>query len=294
MFNLRNRFLNTAAVLLKPDDEGANDAQETQAGGAQEDNGGKSTTLNEDAGAEDDGGAGEDDDDPLAGLAPEVRAKVEKKLQKEIGWRDRQIDRLHAKRRSAEGDAEAARAIVERQQRAPAKADKTVASTDIDAEVERRAALKAAQSQYDRDCENTDTAGRAAYGDKWNASATKLAKMGGLTVDDMVNVLATDNPEVVIFTLSQNPDEYERVMALSPARRNAAFVKLGLKEAPKPVDTTESKRPADDARPPPRSIQGSRQSAVHSRVDLYSKDVDDDDWYRARNEQRRKKFSNVE
>lgn len=309
---LRNRFLNTAAFLLAADDKGgATDAGGDTGGaddkGADQSNGkgsssqerdgggaGKTTVLNEDVGAEDDGGdadgAGQDDD-PFAGLTPAQKAAVEK----EIAWRDRQIARLHAKKRSAEGDAEAALTIAQRAtQSGKAPAAGADGKTFTQEDVKREAQVLNAQQAYDDSCVATDVAGKKFYGDKWVSATTKLAKMGGVTVDDMVNILATDNPAVVLHSLSQDPDEYERIMGLPPARRNAAFVKLGLKEPPKVAEATqEDLRPGDVARPV-RPIQGSRNSGSNSRVNLYDDKVSDDDWYRERNATRRKKFSSVE
>jgi|HubBroStandDraft_3_1064219.scaffolds.fasta_scaffold02917_9 hypothetical protein len=305
---LRNRFLSTVAFPLAADDKGGATDAGGDTGGADDDKGagqddgkgsssqgrdgggaGKTTVLAEDVGAEDDGDADQgQDDDIFAGLTPAQKAKLEK----EIAWRDRQIARLHAKKRSAEGDAEAAITIAQRatQTAKPADDKKTFTQEDV----KREAQVLNAQQAYDDSCVATDVAGKKYYGDKWVSATTKLAKMGGVTVDDMVNILATDNPAVVLHSLSQDPDEYERIMGLPPARRNAAFVKLGLKEPPKVAEETrEDLRPGDVARPP-RTIQGSRNSGNNSHVSLYDDKVDDDAWYAARNATRRKKFSSVE
>jgi len=304
---LRNRFLNTAAFLMAPpddkkaaDDKGTDGDNNDDTGGADGAGEGEGEPEGQAEGGEggsegeggDDTGA-EGEDDELAGLTPELRAKVEKRLAKEIGWRDRQIDRLHAKRRSAEQDVDAARTIVERQ---PAKKPAAQGEQQLytEEEVERRAQVKNAQTAYDDGCTETDSKGKKYYGDKWSSATGKLAKMGGVTVDDMVAILATDEPAVVLYSLASDPDEYERVMRLPPARRTAAFVKLGLKAPPRAVsEEPESKRPGDNP-PPVRPLQGGRRQASQVRVDIYDDKADDDAWYKQRNETRRKKFTNVQ
>lgn len=305
---LRNRFLSTTAFALAPPDPPA---------------GGKTTVLNEDVGNENDagddagaqagqdtGGAGDDqggdgegadgdddepaagaEDDELADLTPEQRVKVEARLNKEIGWRDRQIDKLYAKRRSAEQDVEAMRTIADpATRRAPAGQQDDPNRKFTAEEVKSEAAKLNAQGQYDRDCEDTDASGKAAYGDKWGPTLAKLPKLGGVEVEAMVDILATDQPHVVLFQLA-DPETFERVMSLPPARRRNEFVKLSLKEAPKPR-AADSKRPGDVPLPP-RTLQAGRRTAAQ-RVNLHDDKTPDDAWYEERNRTRRKKFSNVQ
>lgn len=310
----RNRFLNTTALLLDPREPT-----------------GKDTTLNEDVGAEDDGDAGSDvgaeagqdvgatggdqdgdepggtgvddksgadaDDDPdLADLPPEVRAKakaaIQKRVAQETGWRDRQIDRLHAKRRSAEGDAQAAAAIVARQGTGAA-APENLTATQIEERAKELAKGISAQDQYDRDANDADARGRSIYGNKWKTTMAQLPKLGGVDVSDMVDILNTDKPHVVLFSLA-NPEVYERVMELPPARRRNEFVKLSMQDEPKPPRTAapESKRPGDAPRPVV-PVGGGRRVAAQ-QVNLYDDKADDDAWYEARNATRRKKFSDAQ
>lgn len=309
---LRDRFLSTTSLLLLPPDDPKPGAD------------GKPTTLNEDVGAEDDGGdqgdnnteasgdddsgeadggadggeddggngsaASGDDDDEFADLPPEVKAKVQKRLQKEIGWRDRQIDKLTAKRRNAEADAEAARTIVERQPKPGAAKKAPAAGAVAEDDVEAAAARIVAQREYDANANAADAAGKSAYGDKWGTALGKLPKLGGIDLDSMMDILGTDHPEVVIYTLGNDPDEYERVMGLPPAKRRTAFAKIGAQEPP--TKAAPGKRPSQ-ATAPVTPINGSRGTAAQ-RVNLYDDKVDDDAWYAERNRTRRKKFTNVE
>lgn len=311
---LRNRFLGTASFLSAPDDPSAGGKKplalsvEDVTGAAQTDGdddvsddtgagvGGDAGDAGDDEDGDGEGGdaSGDEDDDPdLADLPAEVRAKakaaIERRVARETGWRDRQIDRLHAKRRSAEEDVRAAEAVVGR------RADGTTAApgNPTDAQIEERAQVLAknmsAQAQYDQNANDADARGSSVYGDKWRTTMGKLPKLGGVDVADMVDILNTDQPHVVLFSLA-DPETYERVMALPPARRRNEFVKLSLKEAPKARSVqTESKRPGNSARPVV-PLGGGRKTAAQ-RVDLADDNLSDDDWYTARNATRRKKFS---
>lgn len=296
---LRNMFLGSASFLSRPDDEGAGgagaDDKTVDAGAAGEQGSDDTTGATEGDGAGENGdGAGEGDDgsegdgeaedDPFVGLTEEQKAKLRRHLDKEVGWRDRQINRLTAKRRSAEEDVRAAQTIVERQPAAALPPE----------EVQRAAAQLRVQETYNEACNSTDAAGRKHYKDKWNDLTTKLKQMGGVPADDMADiVLGTDHPEVVLASLAQDPDNYERIMGLPPAKRRSEFVKLGLKPPPAAkTSSPDSKRPAD-LPAPPRNINASRNAASAQRVDLYKDDVADDLWYQQRNETRRKKFTNV-
>lgn len=305
---LRNRFLNTAAVLFGPNDPPAggkpttltedvgneDDSGEAGDATAQDDNG----DAGDDTGAEgeaegepaagteeDDGEADAEDDDPdLAGFTPEQRQKIQAKIVKETRWRDRQLERVHAKRRSAEEDARAASTIA-----AGAVSGENLTATQIEERARTLASQMSAQDRYDADCNAAYAKGNDVYQGKWKTALDQLPKLGGVDASDMSDIVSTDNPHVVLFQLS-DPDVYERVMALPPARRRNEFVKLSLKDAPKP--RTESKRPGE-APAPVKPLNNGRRVAAQS-VNLADDKVADDLWYAERNRTRRKKFSNVE
>lgn len=314
---LRNKCLSTSSFLLGPNDPpNGGDGQQDDAGGNDTnddgDAGGENGLDNEltDAGAggegddgdgddgDDTGGDADDDDPDLADLPPEVRAKakaaIEKRVARETGWRDRQLNKLHAKVRTAQEDVNAAGEIVGRRTAAPAAGD--VPANLTAAQIEERAQALAknmtAQQQYDQNANDADAKGVSAYGDKWKSTMAKLPRLGGVEINDMVDILNTDQPHVVLFSLA-DPDTYERVMALPPARRRNEFVKLSLKEAPKPKTVQrESKRPGD-VTPPVTPINNGRRTAA-AQVNLNDDKVSDDAWYAARNATRRKKFSSVD
>lgn len=310
---LRNRFLNTASFLSAPNeptggkkplalsvedvtgaaqtdgDDDAGGGDDTGAAGG-EDAGDAGDDAGGDSEGEDDTGDGDEDDDPdLADLPVEVRARIERRIAKETGWRDRQIDRLHAKRRSAEEDVRAAETITSRR-----AADGTAAPENLtQAQIEERAQVLAknmsAQTQYDQNANDADAKGVSAYGDKWRSTMAKLPKLGGVDLTDMVDILNTDQPHVVLYSLA-DPETYERVMALPPARRRNEFVKLSLKEAPKTRNAQPASKRPGDSPAPVRVVNGGRRVAAQT-VNLADDKISDEEWYAARNATRRKKFS---
>lgn len=309
---LRNKFLSTSSFLSDPRDPAtdreaaANDQQQVDDANddAGDDTGAEAGEVNDEGevaegeGDDDTGGDADDDDPDLADLPPEVRAKakaaIEKRVARETGWRDRQLNKLHAKVRTAQEDVNAAGEIVGRRTAAPAAGD--VPANLTAAQIEERAQALAknmtAQQQYDQNANDADAKGVSTYGDKWKSTMAKLPRLGGVEINDMVDILNTDQPHVVLFSLA-DPDTYERVMALPPARRRNEFVKLSLKEAPKPKTVQrESKRPGD-VTPPVTPINNGRRTAA-AQVNLNDDKVSDDAWYAARNATRRKKFSSVD
>lgn len=312
---LRNRFLGTASFLFGPNDK-PGEGQSDNGGNDDNDAGGDAGTENgqnagdagddeggdgeggDSSGADDGGDASADDEDSdLADLPPEVRAKakaaLDKRIARETGWRDRQIDKLYRKQREAQEDNRALETIADPARRAaPAAEDPNRKFTADDVKIE--AQRLTAQQQYDRDANDTDAKGRKAYADKWGSTMAKLPKLGGVDVNDMVDILATDKPHVVLFSLA-DPEVYERVMALPPARRRNEFVKLSLKAEPKPrreEPEVESKRPADQERPVVPLNRG-RQVAAQT-ANLFDEKTSDEAWYAERNRTRRKKFTNAE
>lgn len=298
---LRNRFLNTAATLSDPRDPVNDGTQQSvdddngDAGAGEDDNGDTgeddNVEANEDNGADDAGdedgdAAADDEDDPdLAEFTPEQRKKVKDKIAKETRWRDRQLERTHARRRSAEEDARAAAAVAA----GTVKPGETLTEAQIEERAKVLAGQMSSQERYDNDCNDTHAKGVKDFGKRWGTALAKLPKLGGIDVTDMVDILATEAPHVVMVELS-DPDVYDRVMALPPARRRTEFVKLSLKELPKRVKQGENKRPGD-APPPPRVLNGNGRRVAATQVNLADDSVSDEAWYAERNRTRRRKFS---
>lgn len=311
----RDRFLGSTSTLLlaPPDDtvsgaDGADDATmqdddtTSDQGGddgdtTQQDDAGEGEAEGQDgeSGSEDDGEEDEDDseltDDEIAALDPKLRKKFEKRLTKETNWRDRQISRLHAQKRNTQEDNAALERIAASQlvdaQGRPIE-NPTAEQIRVAAENLR------AKQQYDEGCDETHQKGLKAYGkDRWEGSLQKITRMGGIDIQDMQAVLATDNPHVVMHHLSADPDEYDRVMRLPPARRATEFVKISLKGEPPKKGAKPAPGQQSRATPPVTPVSGNRGMAA-KRPNLYDDKMDDDAWYATRNASRRKKFSGVE
>lgn len=302
---LRNRFLSTASFLPMADGEGnggggqsndtdppndatlqGDDQQGAEGASTDDDSGdnGGDEGSDDDSGGE--GGSGDDDDElDLDSLPPEIKRKVAKTIERETTWRDRQIDRLYRKNREAQGENESLRTIASRQpgdDQQPAQQPQTPEAVQIAAQQLRM------QEKYNEDSNRADEDGRKTYGDKWSRALDRLPKMGGVNINDMVDILATDNPHVVLYSLGSNPELYDRVMNMPPARRRNEFVKMGMVQAPPTTSKTPSKAP-----PPVNQLKGNRAVSAQ-RVDLADEKIPDDKWYEERNRTRRKKFSNVE
>lgn len=309
---LRQHWMNTSRVIVTSAPEGGDAAGDdptppaaaaagaevsgtgTDAGGADVEADaadGGDTDVEDDAAADDmatGSDTGDDDDDgelDLEALDPKVRARVERELR----WRDRQIDRQHRKLKDREADLETLRAIQEGRLKPdgePVATDENGQPVYSEAEVQRRAAEQAkqisTQEQFDARCNEVFADGKNRFKDNWEKSLARLPKLGGIDADTMVNILATDDPALVVYTMARNPDTYQRIMDLPPARRFNEFVKLAIKKEPKA---------ASKAPPPVNPVQSARGASAAQRVDLYDDKVSDDEWYRKRNAERRRKFS---
>lgn len=297
----RDRFLGSSSVLTldprDPDGEDQNDvvAQDDDVSG-DDDAGADDQTDDESAEGEEDGGddnddaeaSGEKDEDDeevdLESLPPDVRRKVEKaieaKLKKETAWRDKQISKLHTRNRNAAEDNKALKKIAE-----------SLPANATEEQIAQAAAQLTAQQRYDEDTRMLDANGRKEYKGKWGPALDQLKNMGGIDVQDMIGINATDAPHTVLYAIATDNELYERLTALPPAKRQTEFVKLSLKAAPK--QGKSSSGAPSRAAPPVTPVSGTRATAA-KKVNLLDDKVSDEDWYRARNAQRRKKFTHVE
>lgn len=307
----KNRFLSSAAFLLGPPGEGgdggggASDQDPAATGGAAAGDEGGAADDNDTGGAADDGsgaadddggdegGAADDGEDELAGLTPEQRAKIEARIARETGWRDRQINKLYGKTRQLSQDVDALSTIADPQKRGAAQqqAAPDGGAKFTEEDVKREAQRLTAQERYDQSCNDADAQGRAVYGNNWGKRLEQLPKLGGIPRDDMEDVVATDKPHVVLFHLA-DPETYERVMSMPPAKRRTEFVKLSLLEEPRKArDIKEDVRPGQN-KASGQQVQGRRTAA--QQANLYDDKIEDDKWFEERNRTRRKKFSSVE
>lgn len=286
---LKSLLLGSVAVLRGPDDEGA-----AGAGGANDDSdqgAGNSTVVQDDAAAA--AGAASNADDAVATDDAAAVADAGPKPD----WRDKEIKRKHAqiqaeKRRALELEAKLAdaQALLERTQaggaddgqqaRQPVQRQQPALNNET--AVMEAAHRIAAKNDYDRTCNEVAKAGKKAYGKDWDSALETLETLGGFDQTTMSGIINTDKPEQVLFLLSKDPEEYQRIMEItSLARRQTEFTKLSIKPVPKAARVSGA--------PAPVEMLGGRSARTGS-VDLYDDKVGDDDWFKVREEQKRKRF----
>lgn len=199
-------------------------------------------------------------------------------------WRDKEIRKKHAQLQDAKRKIADLEAIAQRvkPEGGPDKPTGETRTAEIDpALVRAEAAKMKAADDYTAGCNAADANGKKNYGDKWGKAIDTLTQIGGMTVDDMAGVLATDDPARVLYELGNNPDEYHRIMELPPARRLAEMVKIAIKPAPK--------KKVSEAPPPVDQVQGTGGPRGGS-VNLYDDKIDDDSWYAVRKAQKDKRW----
>lgn len=220
---------------------------------------------------------------------PEVKAE-----EPQEDWRDKEIRRKHAKLKDAEREKE--RLLKENEDLralAQARAESRTEGTEAQPEpkprsapqvpqdeIQRQARALRDQERYQEQLSDTNAKGEAAYKDQWGKALDKLSTFGQMDPADMTAILNTDAPAKVLFELGSNPAEYQRLMDLPPARRLTEFVKLSMKEAPKPA-------PNISKAPPPTESVGNR---VAAETDLRSEKVSDEAWYAKRQAEKAKRF----
>lgn len=217
-----------------------------------------------------------------AGATQDWRDREIKRKHAQLKEKDRQAEELRRENEELRGIAAAARAAKPKEGEEPAPAPAPAAKPSLDRDAVREEAARLnAQERYTNDCNAADSAGKKAYGAKWGEATERLVTLGGVDLDTMVYILATDDPAKVMYELGSNPDEYHRVMELPFAKRNTELVKMALrgKEPPKPKKVSEAAAPVDP-------IQG-RGTRANDGLD---DELDDTTWYARREAQKREAF----
>ncbi|HEX5508928.1 MAG TPA: hypothetical protein VFX37_10535 [Pseudolabrys sp.] len=207
-------------------------------------------------------------------------------------WRDKELKRKHAQIKDKERRLEEREREIEQLRKANADLEVLAQRGGTKAEGEKPASVERptpqtipeerikAEAQKLRDTERynenlvtINSAGEKNYGKEWGKALDNLATLGTVEMDTMQAIMATDAPEKVLYELGKNPGEYQRIMELPKYRQHTEFVKLSLKEAPKPKPS---------AAPEPTDPVNSR---VTPSAELNDK-MDDEAWYKKRAEQR--------
>jgi hypothetical protein len=262
---LRSSLLSSTRPFYAPDDEGAIGTAEndvTVDDGASTEEGAEGTETQE--------------------------AKTE---EQKTDWRDKQIDRQHRTIQETKREAERLRQENEDLKALAAKrlegntddtqttttpVKKELSEADVNARAERIANEKLAEQSYNADCNRTYEEGKKAYGDKFDAAVKRLPALGGIDQDTMISILATDNPHKVLYELGSKPEEFQRIMDLSPAKRQNEFVKIAI---------TNEQKTTSNAPEPVETLGGRGQSRTTS-TNIYDEKLSDDDFYALRAKQK--------
>lgn len=229
-------------------------------------------------------------DPAAAGEDPEPKPEGEKKPKTD--WAHRRIDRVTREREEARAEAKEAReeaaryrAIVEGAGAVdgdagdnPTPPPPTALS---EADVDRRAREIVAEKTFTDKCNAVAETGKGRFED-WADTIANLGRMGVLTEQGgpVLNAaLETDAPEVILHHLGSNPDEAERIAALSPTRMAIEMDRLAgrLKTAAAPKPTPISKVPA-----PMTPVDGARAG---NPIDIYDPGISDEDFFAQRERQ---------
>lgn len=223
---------------------------------------------------------------PLAAESadPEVKSEEPSKVEEpKPDWRERelkakhrQLKELQRRLEDAEREKEAAKALAARFNQKVETTDSSAVVSDD--EVEKRARQLLANNKYVEDCNKTAQKGEQAYGESWKEAVSNLEMLGGFDPDTMNGVLATDDPAKVLFELGKNPDQYHRIMELSPAKRIIEMGKIAMQP-------TQVKK-VSEAPAPVTPLGGRAAPAKATLTDT----LDDDQWFQIRRAQRRAKW----
>jgi len=212
-------------------------------------------------------------------------------------WRDRQLAKQHRKiqegiRRAAELEAENAtlRAIAEgRDPKDPPPAKKpAAASSDPDPVATAKAQIRNedAQAKFDADCNAAYATGKGRYKKDWDTKLARLPILGGIDNSTMEYIVASDDPAKVLYTMASDPDEYERIMGLPPAKRATAIAKLGIPDKPAPKGASNAPQPVT-----PIGRNATPSGKRINPADPKSDSVPDEEWFAARERQRQERFA---
>jgi hypothetical protein len=206
-----------------------------------------------------------------------VAEVVEEPVADPTDWKDKELKRKHAQikerdRQLAEQAQKIAdlEALANRQIEGKEEPRNTTPTQNMtQAQIQEAARQLREQERYQENLNSINSAGEKSYGKDWGKALENLATLGTVEMPTMKAILATDAPEKVLLELGKNPDEYLRIMELSPERQANEFAKLALKQAPKkavssapePVETIRTRATPSDAMP-------------HDNVS-------DDEWYAA-------------
>lgn len=222
----------------------------------------------------------------------EAKAKGDDQPKVEKDWRDKELAKKHAQLKEKDRkEAELNQRIKDLEELAAKATERradpeqpierpviTAAPKFDESDVKAAAEQLRNQEKFNEACAAAEVKGKEVYKDEFEKSVENIRLLGGFDPETMVGILATDDPSKVLYELGKNPNEYHRIMELTPAKRIAEMTKMAMTAAPKPK-LSEAPEPVDTV--------GGRGGAPS--VDLRD-DLSDDEWNRIRDEQERARW----
>lgn len=192
--------------------------------------------------------------------------------EKEKPWFIKRIDDITSKKSQVEEENASLKAKLEILEAAKATEGVDITKLDeakINAEADRRAAQRTADAQFNKESNDAFNAGQAEYGDFRSvlSTFTPLVGPGGFPRETVEAMLETGAAHRVIYELSQNLNEAQRILSLPPARQAVALAKI--------ASTAKPGKTVSTAAAPITPLGGGKQTGV---VDLGDDSVSIDKW----------------
>ena len=229
-------------------------------------------------------------------------------------WRDKQINRQHAKIKALEGEAGRAGELAAENERLKqlleAKSGTTTPPAPVQTAVAPQTTVSApsagdpkAQARFEIELENIKTKIDTDYAKDWPEAEENFRKAGGIPTAIMQDILATDDAAYVTVQLGKNPGRFQEILDLPEARRRNALFKMAQEHAgavpaarPRPSNAPEPPAPLPRGGvnlPPAGTIVPDRDDRVPipeegmPRPNKYGSSQYDDAWYAERARQKR-------
>jgi hypothetical protein len=226
--------------------------------------------------------------DPAASAAPEVKDWRDKQLDKHyatIKMQERELDRLRAleaenTQLKALNDAAARRSGEAPPPATPAPAPAPAAAPQADV------ARLVEQELFNRQVKDLESKVRQDYPSDLQPvleNLNRLGLSGDILAGVMSQVLATDDPAYVLVTLGKDPGRLQDTLDMTPAKRQAAMIKIGMEKAAATPATPD--RPS--GAPPPPTVPAVRGSAAApSSENIYDPALTDEQFAALRKRQK--------
>jgi hypothetical protein len=239
------------------------------------------------------GGEGAPPPDPAASAAPEGTPPAPR------DWRDKQIDKHYATIKLQERELDRLKALEAENAQLkalndaatrrsgdtpppPPAAPQPASAQASDAVI----AQRVEQELFNRQVKDLESKVRQDYPNDLQPVLENLNKLGlsGDTLAGVMSqVLATDDPAYVLVTLGKDPGRLQDTLDMTPAKRQAAMIKIGMERAAAAPPTPD--RPS--GAPPPPSAPPTRGSAAAPSSDnIYDPALTDEQFYAIRKRQK--------